>query len=84
MCNCSTEADNHYLFESLAACDNRASKLTMHFTFNTAFTYFLDMFPTLTESLQLPIINNKTTYKKTLPINLNISDFDRTFLNAPY
>ena len=35
------------------------------------------------ESLQFPIIKNKTTYEQTLPINLNISCFDRTLLNAP-
>ena len=29
LCNCGTEADNHYLLESLAACDNRNSKLVM-------------------------------------------------------
>ena len=29
LCNCSIEADNHYLLESLAACDNRNSKLTL-------------------------------------------------------
>ena len=28
-CNCSIEADNHYLLESIAACNNRNSKLVM-------------------------------------------------------
>ena len=51
LCNCSMEANNHYLLESLAACDNRNSKLTMYFTVNTAFLNYLDMFPNLTESL---------------------------------
>ena len=32
LCNCGIEADNHYLLESLATCDNRGSKLTMYFT----------------------------------------------------
>ena len=54
LCNCSIEADNHYLLGSLAACDNRNSKLTMYFTFNTTFTNYLDMFPSLTDSLQFP------------------------------
>ena len=36
LCNCSIEADNHYLLESLGACNNRNSKLTMYFTVNTA------------------------------------------------
>ena len=83
LCNCSIEADNHYPLESLAGCDNRASKLTMYFTVKTAFTDYLNMFPNVTESLQLPIIKNKTTYEQTLPNNMNISSFDRTLLNAP-
>ena len=51
--NCSIEADNHYLLESLAACDNskRNSKLTMYFTINTTFENYLNMFPNSTESL---------------------------------
>ena len=32
LCNCGIEADNHYLLESLAACNNRNSKLTMYFS----------------------------------------------------
>ena len=40
LCNCSIKADNHYLLESLAACDNRNSKLTMYFTINTAFANY--------------------------------------------
>ena len=51
LCNCSIETDNHYLLESLAACDNAKSKFTMYFTVNTAFVNYLDMFPNLTESL---------------------------------
>ena len=27
LCNCSIEADNHYLLETIIACDNRDSKL---------------------------------------------------------
>ena len=83
LCNYSIEADNHHLLESLAACNNRVSKLTMYFTINTAFANYWDMFPNLTESLQFPIIKNKTTYEQTLPINLNISGFNRMLLNAP-
>ena len=43
LCNCSIEADNHYLLESLAACNNKVSKLTMYFTINTAFANYLDI-----------------------------------------
>ena len=58
LCHCSIEADNHYLLESLAACDNANSKLTMYFTINTTFVNYLDMFPNLTESLEYPLIKN--------------------------
>ena len=40
LCNCGIEADNYYLLESLAAYDNRNSKLTMYFTINTAFANY--------------------------------------------
>ena len=80
MCNCSREADNHYLLELLAACDNRNFKLTMYFTMNTTFANYIDMFPTFTKSLQVLLIKNRTTYEQNLPINLNITGFDSTLL----
>ena len=83
LCNCSIEVDNHYLLESLAACNDKNSKLTMYFMINTAFANYLDRFPNFTESLQFQLIKNRTTYKQTLPINLNISGFDKTLLHAP-
>ena len=82
LCNCGIEADNHYLLGSLAACDNRNSKLTMYFMINTAFVNYLNMFPNSTESLQILLIKNRTTYEQILPVNLNISGFDRTLLHA--
>ena len=78
LCNCGIEADNHYHLVSLAACDNRNSKLTMYFTVNTAFVNYLDMFPNLTASLKFPLIKNRATYKQTLPINSSISAFSKT------
>ena len=84
LCNCSIEADSHYLRESLATCDNskRNSKLTMYSTIKMAFTNYLDMFPNLTESLQVLLIRNRTTYEQILPVNLSISGFDKTLLDA--
>ena len=84
LCNCGIEADNHYLLESLAACNNskRNSKLTTYFMINTAFANYLDMFPTSTDSLQVLLIRNRTTEKQILPINLNISGFNRTLLHV--
>ena len=82
LCNHGIEADNHYLLESLAACDNANSKLTMYFPVNAAFVNYLDMFPNLMESLEFLIIKNKTTFEQTLPISLNISIFDKMLLTA--
>ena len=41
-CNCGIEADNHYLLESLAACNYKIPGLTMYFMINTAFANYLD------------------------------------------
>ena len=84
LCNCRIEADNHYLLESLAACDNskRNSKSAMYFTINTTFTNNLDMFPILTESLQVPLIRNRTTYEQILSVHLSISGFNKTLLHS--
>ena len=40
------------------------------------------MFPNLTESLEFPVIKNKTIFEQTLPISLNIPKFDKTLLTA--
>ena len=82
MCNCGIEAENHFLLESLVACQDTNSKLVMYFTVNTAFINYLDHFPNLTECLEFPIIKNKTTLKQVIPISLNISKFDPTLLTA--
>ena len=82
LCNCGVEADNHFLLESLAACQDTNSKLTMYFTVNTAFVNYMDKFPNLTESLEFPIMRNKTMFEQTLPISLNISKFDPSLLTA--
>ena len=50
LCNCGIEAENHFLLESLAACQDTNSKLIMYFTVNTAFVNYLDQFPNLTVS----------------------------------
>ena len=84
MCNCGIEAENHFLLESLAACQDTNLKLIMYFTVNTVFVNYLDQFPNLTESLEFLIIKNKTTFEQVLPIslNINISKFDPTLLTA--
>ena len=41
LCNCGIEGENHFLFKSLAACQDTNSKLVMYFTVNTAFINYL-------------------------------------------
>ena len=82
LCNCDIEVENHFLLESLAACQGVNSKLVMYFTVNTAFVNYSYQFPNLTESLEFPIIKNKTTFEQVLLISLNISKFDTTLLTA--
>ena len=72
LCNCGIEADNHYLLESLVACNNANYKLNMYFTINTTFANYLDMFSNLTESPEFLIIKNRTTFKQILPVSLNL------------
>ena len=82
LCNCGIEVENHFLLESLAACQDTNSKLTMYFTVNTAFINYLEKFPNLTGSLDILIIRYKTTFEQTLSISLNISKFDLALLTA--
>ena len=82
LCNFGIEVENHFLLESLAACQNMNSKLVIYFMVNTAFVDYLDQFPNLTETLEFPIIKNKTTFEQTLPISLNISSFNSNLLTT--
>ena len=82
LCNCGIEVENHFLLESLAACQDTNTKLIMYFTVNTAFVNYLDQFPNLTESHKFLIIKNKTTFEQVFPISLNVSKFDPTLLMA--
>ena len=81
LCNCSIEAGNHHLLESIATCDRKIPKLTMYFTINLAFTNYLDMLPNLTEPLTL--IRERTCYEQPLPIHLNIPHYDNSLTNRP-
>ena len=58
LCNYRREAENNFLLESLAACNDAESKLVKYFTVNTAFVKYLD---NQTESLKFPILLNRTT-----------------------
>ena len=67
LCNCGIEADTHFLLKSLAACENTNLKLTMYSTVNTAFVNYPDEFQNLTESLEFPVVKERTTFEQTLP-----------------
>ena len=54
----------------------------MYFTINVAFANYLEMFPNLTDSLQFLLIKNRTMYEQILPVNLSVSDFDKSLLHA--
>ena len=81
LCNCGIEADNHYLLESIAACDNKDSNLVMYFTINMAFTNYLDLLPNLISPSLL--IKERTVYEQPVPLNLSITDFDSSLKHAP-
>ena len=82
LCNHGIEVESHFLLKSLAACQDTNSNLVMYFTVNTAFVNYLDKFPSLTESLEFPIIKNKMTFEQILPISLYISKLDPYLLTA--
>ena len=82
LCNCGLEADNHHLLKSLAACNNRYTKLKMHFTINLAFTNYLNKMPDLMD--HPPIDRSITEYEQILPIHLNVStNFDSSLHSRP-
>ena len=58
----------------------------MYFMVNTAFVNYLEQIDNLTETIDVPILKNKNTFKpylQTLPISLNTSKFDSELLTAP-
>ena len=81
LCNCGIEVDSHHLLESLVACDNKPTELTMYFTINLAFSNYLELMPNMTD--QLPINRGKTDFEYPLPIYLNISHFNNSLSNRP-
>ena len=81
LCNCGIEADSHHLLESLAACDNKPTELTMYFTINLAFSNYLELMPNITN--QLTLNRGKTDFEQTLPVHLNTSHFDNSLSDRP-
>ena len=80
LCYCGIESGNHFLLESLAACQDTKSKLVMYLMVNTA---FINDFDNLTDSLKFPILLNQTTYEQSLPISLQLFDFDPDLPQSP-
>ena len=83
LCNCGLEADNHHLLKSLAACNNKHTKLKMYFTINLAFTNYLNEMSNLTGH---PLLDRGITeYEQILPIHLNVSstNFDSSLHSRP-
>ena len=85
LCNCGMEADDNFLWESIAACPRKPSALTMY---NTANTIFMNYFDNLIEEseiekLDMHIFKNWTTEQQVFPIALQTSVFDTKLLQAP-
>ena len=53
----------------------------MYFSINLVFTNYLDMLPNLTEPLTL--IRDRICHEQTLPIHLNIPQYDNSLNNRP-
>ena len=83
LCNCGIEAENNFLLESLAACHHVKSKLVMYFMGNTTFVNYLNSLDNLIDSLKVPLLLNKTTYKQILPISLPTPEYDSKLWMVP-
>ena len=55
----------------------------MYFTVNTAFVNYLDQIDKLMETLEVPILKNRTTFEQTLPLSLKASKFNFDLLMTP-
>ena len=81
LCSCGLEADDHHLLKSLAACNSKDTKLTMHFSINLAFTNYLDKLPNLTDQSLLD--RGRMKYEQILPIHRNVLHFDNSLYSSP-
>ena len=80
LCNCEINMENHFLLESLEACQERNFKLMMYFMVNVT---FINYFDNLTNSLKFQILLNQTTYEHTLLISLQLFYFDPDLPKSP-
>ena len=75
---CDIHAENHFLFESIAACPGKQSALAMYHTVNTAFMHYFDNVKENLEMINLDayIPQNWTTQEQVPPISLQTTQFD--------
>ena len=85
LCNCAIEADDNFLWESIAACPGKPSTLTMYYTANTAFMNYLDNLieQSEIEKLDMHIFKNWTTEQQVFQMALQTSEFDTKLLQVP-
>ena len=81
LCNCDVEAENNFLLESLAACNEyEKPDLEMYFTVNLAFMDYLEQ---LNETLTTPINKNWMKAKQHIPVSLDSFPINPKFMHAP-
>ena len=71
---------SNFLLELITTCPSKQSDLVMYFTVNTTFMHY---FESLTDKLDVHILENWTTHEGVLPILLQMFDFDSKLLKAP-
>ena len=72
--------EDSFLLESIATCPGKQSDLIMYFAVNKAFMHYFD---SLTNDLEVHILQNSTMHEQVLPISLQTFDFDLKLLEAP-
>ena len=80
LCNCRIEVEDSFVLELIATCPGRLSDLVMYFTVNTAFMHYFD---SLTNELEVHILQNWKMREQVLPISLQTFDFDLKLLELP-
>ena len=80
LCNCRIEPEDNFLLESIATCIGKQSDLVMYFTVNRAFLHYYE---SLTNNLDVHILQNWTMHEQVLPILYQTFDFDSELLIAP-
>ena len=81
LCNCDIEAENNFLLESLAACEEHEKPdLEMYCMVNLV---FMDYIEQLNETLTTPISRNWMNAKQRIPISLDSFPINPKLMHAP-